>query len=825
MASDDVTRAAAGGESDDAARDAVVVDRPIVRVRRLADIGAASLSALGIALVVVLGTYAADTVAGIEDDVSGIAELLQRLLVAPALLMSAIVTLILPIVVLVDLAVRREPRKIFEVLGAGLTAFVIALALTFIAQLWADTPLGASLSVDVVDGTAVPAIPANLAAVAAMLTTAGHRGSRRALSVSWNVLWFAIVISVITQATTITSGLTALLLGFGIGAVGRYVLGSNADRAYGDALVEGIRDAGIEPMLVVRADEQYAEHGLDPAMLALARSRSGRVYAVTSAEGHHCVAVALDGDQQASGYLSRLWSSIRLRGVESRAEVDLRHTGESVALATFAARGAGVRTARVIGMSHVRDTFLILYQRIGDAVPVGQMEPEEITDEVLDAMWAELAKADAAGMAHRLITDDTVLVEQDEVSGPLVWMTTWELGEVAASDFLRRLDRAQMLGLTAGLVGGERAIDAAVRAVGVEEVAVVTPLVQRIVMPRDTARLLAERGQDLKELRSRVVKAVPTAQTEPENLARFGWRTIVTAVLAIVATFLVITSFRTDEVLAALTSANLWWLLGVFLISLVTFIGAAMALLAFSPVRLPVGKSILVQVAAAYIALVAPAGVGPAALNLRMLTKRGVPTGLGVATVTVIQATNIGVTIIGLIALTLLTGSQGTLVSLPSTPVLIGLGVLVVAVGSALAVPYVRTWAWSRIGPMFQQTWPRLLELLAQPWRLILGFSGHVLQAVGYVLAFDFAMRAFGYSLPIVDIAVLFLLANAVGAVIPTPGGIGAVEGAFIIGLTSAGIPAGVATPIVLIYRLITYWLRIPMGYAAMSYLTRKGEL
>jgi uncharacterized protein (TIRG00374 family) len=72
---------------------------------------------------------------------------------------------------------------------------------------------------------------------------------------------------------------------------------------------------------------------------------------------------------------------------------------------------------------------------------------------------------------------------------------------------------------------------------------------------------------------------------------------------------------------------------------------------------------------------------------------------------------------------------------------------------------------------------------------------------------------------------VVFFLGNTVGALIPTPGGIGAVEIALSTALTAAGVNPAVALSAALVYRFITFWIRIPMGFFAMKYLERKGEL
>ncbi len=61
---------------------------------------------------------------------------------------------------------------------------------------------------------------------------------------------------------------------------------------------------------------------------------------------------------------------------------------------------------------------------------------------------------------------------------------------------------------------------------------------------------------------------------------------------------------------------------------------------------------------------------------------------------------------------------------------------------------------------------------------------------------------------------------------VPTPGGMGAIEVALGASLSSfTSINAGVAFSVVLLFRALTYWLRIPFGWAAMRYLQKQGDL
>ena len=99
-------------------------------------------------------------------------------------------------------------------------------------------------------------------------------------------------------------------------------------------------------------------------------------------------------------------------------------------------------------------------------------------------------------------------------------------------------------------------------------------------------------------------------------------------------------------------------------------------------------------------------------------------------------------------------GLGGRFLGITDALVLIGLGVIVVVIAAAMLVPWVRAWAMKRVMPTVRQTWPRLTQVLGQPWRLGLGLAGNLLLTVGFVGAFHAALSAFGQELPIIDVAV-----------------------------------------------------------------------
>lgn len=96
---------------------------------------------------------------------------------------------------------------------------------------------------------------------------------------------------------------------------------------------------------------------------------------------------------------------------------------------------------------------------------------------------------------------------------------------------------------------------------------------------------------------------------------------------------------------------------------------------------------------------------------------------------------------------------------------------------------------------------------------------------VGYVAAFGLTLAAFGYTLPLAVLAITYLASNAAGSMVPTPAGIGAVELALTSGLTVAGIPPSVALSVTLIFRVLTLWARLPLGWLSLRYLQKHNAL
>jgi uncharacterized membrane protein YbhN (UPF0104 family) len=150
---------------------------------------------------------------------------------------------------------------------------------------------------------------------------------------------------------------------------------------------------------------------------------------------------------------------------------------------------------------------------------------------------------------------------------------------------------------------------------------------------------------------------------------------------------------------------------------------------------------------------------------------------------------------------------------------------LVVVVAGVAALPAGRRLLRARVAPTINQVLPQLLQIAQHPRKLAQGVGGALLLSAAYIGCLDVCIHAFGGSVGIAGVAVVYLTGSAIGSLVPTPGGLGAIEAALSAGLTAAGMPGAAAVSAVLLYRLVTFWLPVPIGWVALKYLERRQAL
>ena len=823
-------------------------------------------SAVGLVAVVALATYAHGTQTGVTKDVIAMTSAVTAVFKATNNALMNAATLLAPAAVLATLLFRRQFWPALQGLMAGAVSFGLAFGAAWGVRTLGYEPMVTGLSAGPVGHYEVAIAPL-AAAMAGILTAVGPRSRRAILRFSWNLLWLALAVWVLTGGGTMGSAVTTVLLGRITGQAARYLGGVSTDRAAGRGLVEGIRRAGIEPVRIVRvrdisdpespteqlnvsairdgtlpatgqagdteapipAEPPAVEESAavsDSTALVLERLAGNRVYAVYAKDGQRWDALVLDGDQQVLGLLQRTWRALRLRGMDQRSVVSLRQAAERAALLGFAAASSGVRTPTLQGIGEASDSMMLLQNHPVGLRSMRDMRASEVEDQALEEIWRQLELAHAAGLAHRSFTQDCLLFGQESDGRQVPWLTGWDNGDVASSELARALDRAQVASMLALRVGPERTVKAAAAVLDTEALAQVASLIQPVALPSQTRDEAKGQGAVLDALRQGLLDLEPGISLEkPPSLVRLGWSKVILLTLALVAIIVVLTTQNFNQMVSAVAGADPWWLVLAFVLALATYVGAAMTLKGFHRDHLSLWKATLSQVAASFWALVAPGGIGPAATSLRFLSKQGSKASLAVATVALTQVALVFTTLIMLLGAGFTSGNTGVLSNLPGKAIIFVVAALMV-LASLLLIPRLRGWLWLKVGPTFAQVWPALTWVLSRPKRVIFAMVGTVIQTGGYIAAFWAVLQAFDLGhLSFLNLALVYLLGNSAGSAVPTPGGVGGVEIALAASLTAAGVGgATIAFSVALVFRLITYWARVPLGWVAFRHLQRHGD-
>jgi uncharacterized protein (TIRG00374 family) len=255
-----------------------------------------------------------------------------------------------------------------------------------------------------------------------------------------------------------------------------------------------------------------------------------------------------------------------------------------------------------------------------------------------------------------------------------------------------------------------------------------------------------------------------------------------------------------------------------------------MAIAGSSPVRIRLVPSMLAAVAATFVGALAPPGVAHAGLNVRFFQKQGLPSPAAISS-TAAKEVAVGVVhVVLLLLLAIIAGSSGALEEeldkLPSLQTVgIAVAVLLAVIGVAAAIPKVRTVVRESVVPAVRESLASLRELASSPLRMLTLFVGGLILQLGYVAALYFAVRALGGDAGFVTIGLIYLTGGSAASVAPTPGGVGAVEAVLLAALTGVGMDAAPALAAVFLYRLVTFWVPIPIGGASFRWLVGRDLL
>jgi glycosyltransferase 2 family protein len=786
-----------------------VTDQLERRIRKPVDALRCIVSCIWIVVLAVAAVAASATTTGVETDIVGASKRLPHALLAVVPPIALFALLILPVALAVTLLVRRQFRHLAEAAATGL----LAGAAAEVANIVLSRPAAARLYYAIImshpgashfDAFDPPL--AGLVAYATMVGLTGRPAWRNALGLAISV--YAIV-QLASAHTTVLSMLLTLLAGRAIGLAVRYAAGSTSDRPTARDIAVALSAGDAEVTAIER---------VHPGQTGLAGSRH---YTVSTRDGGQLDVVVFDRDQQAAGALYRLYRLVRVRGQVARnAPLSVTRTVERRALLSYATEEASVPTPQLRNVVRVGPDAAVLAFDHWNGTTLLQRNPG-CTDAELGSIWDAVTRLHAHHVTHRALTADRIGFTADDS----VMLLDPGDGDVAASDLQIRLDLAQLIAELALFTGPEKSAKLAVDRLSGNDLVAVLPLLRPVALARSTRNALRHRRDVLPAVRQILLAAVPGGEVPPVQLERIRPRTLVTLVATVAAVYLLAGELAGARVGSLLLTADWRWGVVALALSAATYVGATLSLSGFVAERLKFVRTLLVQLASSFVTLVTPAAVGGAALNVRYLQRRKIPAPVAVASVGVSQVVAFALHILLLIVSAAIAGAGTKSPIRPPTWAYFVVAGLVVLAGTVLAIPAGRRLVRARLSPTFSQVVPRLVEVAQHPRKLAEGVGGMLLLSLSYILCLAACVAAFGRSVPFAKIAFVYLTGSALGSIIPTPGGLGAVEAALTAGLTAAGVPGAVAVSAVLLFRLLTFWLPVPVGWVALNYLEREQDL
>jgi len=624
-----------------------------------------------------------------------------------------------------------------------------------------------------------------------------------------------VVLGVIGTAVSATStpggAVAALLVGLVAASIVNLVLGTSAGRPGLADVRAGLAQLGVRADGLVEEDEQVA---------GVLRLRA------TSADGGQLLVKVYGRDAADNQLIQRLWRGMWYRGRGPEIGSSRLHAAEREAFVTLLVRQGGLPTRDVVTAGEVLggDALLVL---AGDATPLSRLADAQLDEDLLRRCWEALGHLAELQVAHQQIDPETVAL----VGGEIGFL---ELGGAAVAPVPHQLevDRAQLLAATAAAVGIERAVRAAVAALGPAAVGGLLPYLQDAALSARLRRALKGAGVDVDDLREHAATVVDVEAPELVSLRRVSWRSAIQIGLLGLASYTILSAASGvdwQEVRESVSEASWVWIAVALVVAQTPRVAQAVSTLGSVPARLAFGPVYGMQLATGYMNVAMPANLARLAVNIRFFQRQGLSPTVAVASgaidsfaSTVIQAVLLGLLLV-------FSGASLELeLPLPSGDPRLLLwilaGIVVGSIAVLVTIPRLR----NAIRERFSQWWPDVKSTLAslrgggKLAQLVLGSLG---AEILFALALGLFARGFGYDLSLAELLLINISVSLLGTLVPVPGNIGVAEFGLTVGLTGAGMSPEAALGAVFLYRIATFYLPPIWGFVALRWLQRNRYL
>ncbi len=164
--------------------------------------------------------------------------------------------------------------------------------------------------------------------------------------------------------------------------------------------------------------------------------KGSRPFVGTTGDGQRLFIKALGLDQRDADLLYRAYRFARLRNVgDTWPAASVIRAAEHQALIAVMAEWAGVRVPRVDRVIKAGGATALLVMDRVEGSSLGQLAAQQISDDLLQRLWAEVRRLHRAGIAHRSLRAANVMIGGDGQP----WLTDFSFSELAATQ--RQKDR------------------------------------------------------------------------------------------------------------------------------------------------------------------------------------------------------------------------------------------------------------------------------------------------------------------------------------------------------------------------------------------------
>jgi uncharacterized membrane protein YbhN (UPF0104 family) len=492
------------------------------------------------------------------------------------------------------------------------------------------------------------------------------------------------------------------------------------------------------------------------------------------------------------------------------------------------AQGVGAPTVLRAGRVDPTDDAVLVTERPA-GTRLSDLDPEDIDATDLAALWEALDTLSGAGLALNNIRADSVVIDRGHQVAFLEFASTEAMATVEA----RERDAASLLVATAGIVGPERAVAAAVTTLGADRVEELLPLIQ----PQATSVSAVPRSPRARraftDLRSSAARALGVEPVEPRPLARFQLSKLLMLLGTFFGLWLLVSQFVGLSGIGELLSDSIWWwVVATLLITQATSATEALSMSGTVPIAPPIGPLTLLRFAMNFTGMIGGT-VATTATVIRFNQRLGLPPGVALSSGIVYSVAGFIVQIcLTLVALCFAADefhrqSAGATGSGPENLQLILYAVVVIAlvVGIAFVIPKIRQLVVSRFAPRLATAWGNVRLIAQTPAKLARIFGGAAVTQLMMALGLEFALYAVHSSAPFGGLLIVCTFTALIGGMAPVPGGMGVMEASYISGLGLLGVHQDQALAATLIYRACTTYLPPLWGWGALVWLRRHDAL